>query len=278
MCYTIVIMIIAIDIGATKTLLAVADQDGKVLNKIKFSSTKDYQEYIQILSDNIKKLSTNRVSIISIGSAGSIDRKNGIIKNSPNLHWINKPIVHDISKMFSGIKVIIENDANLAGLSEAHALSNINQRVMYVTFSTGIGTGFVVNGLLEPYLLDAEGGHMVFEYKGKMMDWEEFAAGKAIVHKYGKTASELENKSAWNEIAKNMAMGIVDNCAVFMPDIVIIGGGVGTYFYKYADQLNRELSKLITKSVMIKQPKIIGAQNAEEAVVLGCIINAKQNE
>ena len=159
-------MIIAIDIGATKTLLAVADQDGKVLNKIKFSSTKDYQEYIQILSDNIKKLSTNRVSIISIGSAGSIDRKNGIIKNSPNLHWINKPIVHDISKMFSGIKVIIENDANLAGLSEAHALSNLNQRVMYVTFSTGIGTGFVVNGLLEPYLLDAEGGHMVFEYKG----------------------------------------------------------------------------------------------------------------
>jgi predicted NBD/HSP70 family sugar kinase len=77
---------------------------------------------------------------------------------------------------------------------------------------------------------------------------------------------------------KNMALGIVDNCSVFNPDTVIIGGGVGTYFDKYGDFLNIEIDKLLSEAAIIKKPAVIGAKNAEEAVVLGCIIMAKQYE
>ena len=192
--------------------------------------------------------------------------------------WSNIPLCPDLKKQFPGIPIIIENDANLAGLSEAHALDNINQRVMYVTFSTGVGTGFVINGVLVESLLDSEGGHMVFEHDGKMVDWESFAAGRAIVAKYGKMASELEDPKAWAEIAGNMALGIVDNNAVFMADTVIIGGGVGTYFDKYKQPLREAVDRLIKDAIMVKNPVIVGAKNAEEAVMLGCIIIAKQYE
>jgi glucokinase len=119
---------------------------------------------------------------------------------------------------------------------------------------------------------------MVFEHEGKLMDWESFAAGRAIVEKYGKLASELNDLVAWKEIAKNMAIGIVDNCAVFNPDTVILGGGVGTYFEKYGGFLNDEVDNLIQEAEIIKNPLIVGANNAEEAVMLGCIINAQQYE
>ena len=271
-------MIIAVDIGATKTLVALASQQGKIIRQVRFLSTKKYPDFVKDLVQQIKALSNQPMSAVVIGCAGMIDRRYGIIMNSPNLKWLNKPLGHDIFKALGNVKVVLENDANLAGLAEAHLLDNVKQKVMYVTFSTGIGTGYIENGVLVPELLDSEGGHMVFEHKGQIVDWESFAAGKAIVKKYGKMASELDSRSAWKSITKNMALGIVNNCAVFPADTIIIGGGVGTYFKKYARPLRKAVKRLITKSIMLKIPKIVGAKNPEEAVILGCIILAQQHE
>lgn len=272
-------MIIAVDIGGTKTLVALATDDGKLIKKVKFLSVKNYQNYIKILGKNITEvIGSNKISIVAIGCPGLVDRSQGTMKKIPNLDWVDKPLVKDVTKFVNRTtKVIIENDANLAGLSEAHLLDKNNLKVMYITFSTGIGTGFIDNGVLVPELLDSEGGHMLFEHNGQIMDWESFTAGRAIVEKYGKMAADLDDSKAWAEIAQNMAIGIVDNCAVFPADIVIIGGGVGTYYAKYAKQLNEAVKCLIDKAPMIKTPNIIGAKHAEGAVIRGCIILAKQN-
>jgi fructokinase len=271
-------MIIAIDIGGTKTLVALATNGGKLINKVKFLSVKGYEDYLKLLGNYIVKFTKdNQVNIVAIGCPGLVDRDEGVLKRIPNLGWSDKPLVKDIAKLFDrSTKIIIENDANLAGLSEAHLLNKINQKVMYITFGTGIGTGFIDNGILVPELLDSEGGHMVFEHQGQMMDWESFAAGRVIVKKYGKLAADLDDPKAWSEIAQNMAVGIVDSCAIFPADTVIIGGGVGTYYAKYAKYLNEAIENLVKKTSMIKIPTVIGAQDAEGAVMQGCIILAKQ--
>jgi predicted NBD/HSP70 family sugar kinase len=271
-------MIIAIDIGGTKTLVAAVDEEGQIANQIKFPTPQNYKEFINMLANNISVVTVEKPTILSIAIPGKIDRERGVVTQLGNLPWVNKSVVKDIAGATGVSNILIENDANLAALSEANSLENTNQRVMYVTFSTGVGTGFVINGRLAQDLLDSEGGHMVFMHDGKYIDWEEFAAGKAIVEKYGKRASDLDDPVAWREISKDMAIGIVDNCAVFMPDTVIIGGGVGTYFSKYGDTLREEIDKLIPVAQMVPRPMIVGAKNAEEAVVLGCIINAQQNE
>ena len=185
------------------------------------------------------------------------------------------PLRADIAKI-SGTTVLLENDANLAGLSEAHNIKPLPHRALYITFSTGIGTGLVTNGYLDPDFLDSEGGNMLFEHEGKLEVWEKFASGKAIVAKYGKRASELDDPKAWNEIAKWFALGIVDLTAVLEPDIIIIGGGVGTHFAKFKNFLHKHINDLTP--AVVDKPPIVPAKAAEQAVVYGCIILATQHE
>lgn len=271
-------MIIAVDIGGTKTLVAAVNKNGKILNQIRFLTPQNYGRFIEELASNIKKITDETPRILSIAIPGLLDRQKGVVKSLGNLPWKNKKIINNIAHSTGINNIVFENDANLAGLSEANNLKNVNQRVMYVTFSTGVGTGFVINGELANELLDAEGGHMVFEHNGKLMDWEEFASGRAIVEKYGMRASDLNDQAAWREISKHMAIGIVDCLAIFVADTVIIGGGVGAHFNKFGYILKEEVANLLHTTGMIPTPNIIGAKYAEEAVILGCILLAKQYE
>ena len=271
-------MIVAVDIGATKTLVVTAQKNGKILTEIKFYTPKEFAKFIEALVQTINDSVKESISIISVGTAGQINRKSGTILYSPNLGWFNAPLKQKLAEFFPKVPIIVENDANLAGLAEANNLKNIEQKVMYITFSTGIGTGFVTNGQLDASLLDSEGGHMVFEYKGKITNWESYAAGRLIPKKYGKMASEIDDKRIWKEITKNMAIGIINCCAIYPANTVIIGGSVGTYFKKYSQFLNDELTRLSKKSIMIRKPTIVGAKNAEKAVILGCIFIATRHE
>jgi glucokinase len=60
----------------------------------------------------------------------------------------------------------------------------------------------------------------------------------------------------------------VDLLAIIQPEVVIIGGGVGTHFDKYGKLLETELKKYQTPLVPI--PPIRAAQRPEEAVIYGC--------
>jgi predicted NBD/HSP70 family sugar kinase len=263
-------MIIAVDIGGTKTLVAAANLDGTILNELRFETPREYPEFLKSLADNIAKVTTKKFEIITVAVPGLLDREAGVVKRLGNLPWVDKPIANDISELFEHADVLIENDANLAGLSEAHELGDLNQKVLYITFSTGIGTGFIENGVLEPSLLDAEGGYVLVG--GEI--WQSIASGKAIVKEYGKRASDIEDPVIWDEIAKDMTVGIIDIVAIFQPKTVIIGGGVGSHFAKFGAFLQQHVSQQIPK--MVNVPTIVGAKRAEEAVIYGCIILAKQ--
>ncbi len=267
-------MILAIDIGGTKTLVAPCDNTGKPIAEYKFPTPQNYKEFIKELDKVVAKISTP-FSITVVAAPGKIDRKNGIGILFGNLPWKSVTLQKDIS-VVTNTPVIIENDANLAGLSEAHRIKPLPHKALYLTFSTGIGSGIITDGYIDPEFADTEGGNMLFEHDGKLEVWEKFASGKAIVNKYGKMASELEDPKAWNEIAKWFAIGIVDLSAVLEPEVIIIGGGVGTHFKKYKHFLDKHIKELTPPMVTV--PPVIPAGAAEEAVVYGCAILASQHE
>jgi predicted NBD/HSP70 family sugar kinase len=265
-------MILAIDIGGTKTLVALVDKSGKLLFEEKFPTPPNYRQFIKELSNVVAKISTP-FSITVVAAPGKLDRKNGIGLAFGNLPWKNVAIKKDISDV-TKTKVLIENDANLAGLSEAIRVKPLPKRALYLTFSTGIGSGVISSGKIDPDFADSEAGSMLFEYQGKLLPWEKFDSGKAIVEKYGRRASDLNDPKAWDEISKWFAIGIIDLCAVMEPDIIIIGGGVGTHFHKYSKFLKHHVSVMSPKLVTV--PPIIPAQKAEQAVIYGCLELAKQ--
>jgi glucokinase len=267
-------MYLAIDIGGTKTFVALVDENGTIQQRLRFPTSKNYSDFISKLADTVAYLSTNNFIAIGVGAPGRIDRKRGLGVGMGNLPWENVPLYADISKIVRSTKVVLENDAKLAGLSEAILVKNAYSKVLYVTIGTGIGTALIYNQEIVGVMQDAEGGKILLEHQGKLQEWEDFASGKAIKKLFGKSASEITDEKIWREIAHNIAVGLLDQIAIFQPEVVIIGGGVGAYLEKFKGPLEKELKSY--EIPLIPIPKIVEAKQAEDAVIYGCFELAKQ--
>src|SRR3989344_2377164 len=197
-------MYLAVDVGATKTLLAVFTKDGNVLHEQKIATDHKYDQFLADLKSALGQDAFRKYKIETVCCAlpGRIDRVRGIGIRFGNIGWRATPIVNDLKKALQIDEVFIENDANLAALFEAQSHKKY-KKVLYITLRTGIGIGIIINGKRDPAYEDAEAGHMVLEHEGKLKKWEEFASGKALVERYGKKAAELDNHFAWKSYAKD---------------------------------------------------------------------------
>lgn len=256
-----------IDIGGTKTLVAALTNEGIIHESVKFSTPANYDDFLRELEENIGKLTTQDFRAGTVGAPGEIDRRHGRFLAGGNLRWRNVPLQRDTERI-TRCPMLIENDANLAGLSEAMLVQDKHAKVLYITISTGIGGGFIVDRRIDPSMADLEPGQMMLQRGDKTVPWESFASGKAIVAKYHQQASEIKDSKIWQAIVKDWAIGFINLLAITQPDIVVVGGGVGTYLENYHDYLVAELKKYETQLVAI--PPIVKAKRPEEAVVYGC--------
>lgn len=266
-------MNLAIDIGGTKTLLCTFSNQGEIIAEQKIKTPENYQDFIKSIKDIVESFTTEFEKVI-VAAPGKIDRQTGQGIAFGNLNWRNVAIKNDISVVTSTTNVIVENDANLAGLGEVAELDWSPHKALYLTVSTGIGSGIITNGKLDPDFLNSEAGTMLFEHQGELKPWEKFASGQAIHKKYGKLASEIDDPIIWKDISFNLALGIHNLIAMLNPEVIIIGGGVGTHFAKYGELLKKNLEQMST--IMIDMPQIVQAKKPELAVILGCIELSKQ--
>ena len=270
-------MFVAVDIGGTKTLIAVFDRAGKITEQIKFPTPPDYEDFKKELAKVVAGLTTKDFTRVVTAVPGLVDRKHGAALAFGNLTWTPPVTIQaDLEKIFD-CPVMVENDANLAGLSEALLLKEKYATALYVTISTGIGGVLVVNGHIDPNTQDAEVGQLLLEFNGKLMEWEDFASGRAFQAKFGKRVSDMEpdNAEAWYWLARNVALGLHSLIAILTPKIIIIGGGAGAHLDKFKDRLDEELR--IYQNPLLQIPPIVEAQRAEEAVIYGCYDYAKQH-
>ena len=265
-------MYLGVDIGGTKTLVAVLDDSGSIVEQAKFPTPSNYEHWLLELRHTAHHFEHKDFQAAGVAVPGRIDRKHGKLIRLGNLPWKNEPIQADCERILN-CPVVIENDANLAALSEA-MLHKEYSTVLYFTISTGIGTGVVHDQSLDPALIDSEGGNILLPYKGRLTRWEKFASGKAIVEILGKKASDINDENEWKTITRNLALGFLENMVIVQPDLVIVGGSVGAHFPKYKDYLIAELKKY--ELPLLTLPPIVQAQRPEEAVVFGCYDLAKQ--
>lgn len=266
-------MYLGVDIGGTKTLAAALDDNGVIQQKIKIPTNPDYQKFLPELSDAISQLGEHDYRAVGVGMpVTEFDRVNGIGNTFGNLPWQDVPVHTDIETL-TGFPVALENDAKLAGLSESMLLKDF-KKVLYITISTGIGTALIVDQHIDPNVGDAGGASLLFQHHGKPMPWEKYASGKAIVERFGKRAEDIHDAETWQIMAHDWRPGFLQLIAVMDPDVIVIGGSVGTYFERYKDILLAELKKFETPLLPI--PELRQAQRPEEAVVFGCYDYAVQ--
>jgi predicted NBD/HSP70 family sugar kinase len=260
-------MLVAVDTGGTKTLIAGFSQDGIAGKLIKIPTPKDQDEYIKELRGVLRKTyGGQRVEAVVVAMPGIV--KNGVAVWCNNLGWSNFDVAKQLQGVLGLAPIIIENDANLAGLAETRTLDTLPTSSLYVTVSTGIGTGVITNGKIDPGLRHSEGGRALVEYDGVVREWESFASGRAIHATYGKFARDIHSKHTWNEIADRISRGFLAVVPIIQPDVVIIGGSIGTYFDQYGMQLENILREKLPAHIPC--PTFLQASHPEQAVIYGC--------
>lgn len=262
-------MILCVDIGGTKILI-VKMQDGKVIGKtIKIKTPQSATQAIEEIISAIKNIPDyEKAECISMAAPGKIDPDTRSLIACGNLPWTNMPIAKIISHELS-LPVYIENDANLAGLAEARIQNFNDGTTLYLTISTGIGSGIIVNGNLAPGLEQTEAGQMMIFYGGEFQIWEKFASGKILYELYEKKAEEIIDSAVWYRVSDALIQGMLPIIATLQPDRIIIGGSIGTYFERYKEPLTSLLDEH-NNSRVVEIPPIYGAKNAESAVLYGC--------
>jgi len=132
----------------------------------------------------------------------------------------------------------VDVDTNVAAIGEYHFGNEQAPRFLYMTMSTGIGGGFLVNGKI--YRGMAEGhpevGHQSVNFRctypekvscecGSPDCLEALVSGNGIQRVYGKAAEHL-SECEWAEVSYNLGQGLRNIAALYLPDVVVLGGGV----------------------------------------------------
>ncbi|HEU5186982.1 MAG TPA: ROK family protein [Candidatus Saccharimonadales bacterium] len=264
-------MITAVDIGATKTLVAQFNTSLQPINEVRFETAKDQVDFFHDLMEQLNRL--DNISTLAVGVPGILDSK-GIILRCANLPWQNFDLKRVLFQHFR-CPVLIDNDARLAGLAEINAVKPLPALGLYLTVSTGIGGGVVVNGRIVDEL-KSEPGHMLFEFQDVWQEWEDFASGSAIREHFGMYAKELTTTDQWQEVAKRLTIGLAALIPALQPTVIVFGGGVGQYSNKFAPFVVEQLKQQLPS--YIKIPAIINAQHPQEAVLYGCYHYAKHRQ
>lgn len=267
-------MIIAIDIGGTKTLIASFSKEKQILQEVKFPTPSNTKIFFEELTKQLSQFNKQEIEAISIAAPGLI-AKDGTIIRCGRLDWENFELRKQLAQIYE-CPIFIDNDANLAGLSEANELNPVPLLCLYLTISTGIGSGIIVNGQLEPALANSEAGHMVLQTSNGLRNWQDYASGKAIKDYFKHQAVDIHNANDWKEIVDNLAQGLLALIPALQPNVIILGGSVGDHFQRFSPQLNEVLRNRLPDYIDL--PEIKEAVHPNEAVLYGCYINATKQK
>lgn len=254
-------MYLAIDIGATKTLIALFSRRGRVLRRVKFPTARGAKVFIDDLVRNLEPFRKYKVRAVVVAIPGIVQKNYTVCFG--NRDWGEVDIYTPIKNLFA-CPIYFENDANLAAIYEGYKLPG---RTVFLTFSTGIGGGVVEGGKILPGV-NFEPGHRKYEFNGKVAEWEDIAAASALEKFYHiDPATDLRGKKVLQDIAARMYLGLPDIVSEFHPNTIVLGGPMGKIFRLYV----KYLPKL--PKVKYQRPK-----RPLESVVYGCYIYAKQKE
>lgn len=144
---------LGIDIGGTKTMVAVAGDDARIDAQARIDTPRDLgpgavlSAIEAVLRRLIEETGADDIRAIGIGCGGPLDRIRGSILTAPNLPgWENLPLAGFFADAF-GAPAYLDNDVTLAALGEAREGAGQGiDHFAYFNIGTGIGGGIIVDG------------------------------------------------------------------------------------------------------------------------------------
>ena len=149
-------LVLAIDIGGTKTALALtrdlpADGFVPVGQITSFPTPRDPTRLLELIGATVDRIVPHgeHVLAVGIGAPGPVDVERGFIPSSPNIGWRDVPVAELVARELGGIPVVVEDDANAGALGEAIAGAGREiDPYAYLPLGTGLGAGIILDGMV----------------------------------------------------------------------------------------------------------------------------------
>ncbi len=188
---------IGVDLGGTNLRIAAVDNAGDLLEKVTTGTqvARGRDHVITEMCDAIRELAAKfsrdmHMLGAGIGVPGIIDKRTGMLRESPNLPgWHDYPVRDAIERRLEA-PVILENDANAAALGEnwLGAARGMDDMLM-ITLGTGVGGGIVQRGQIWHGMTGMAGelGHITVDPNGPRCGCgnfgcvEQYASATAVV-------------------------------------------------------------------------------------------------
>ncbi|HVX45909.1 MAG TPA: ROK family protein [Mycobacteriales bacterium] len=256
--------ILGFDIGGTKLAAGIVTAQGEVLASR--SSPTRREEGPAAVLDRLFRLGRSALKTagvaapeaIGIGCGGPLDRIAGVVQDPPHLPGWHDVAVVDRARESFGVPAFLENDGTAAALGEfRYGAGRGSSTMLYLTISTGVGGGAVIDGRLH---LGASGnggefGHITAVRDGRPCSCgrrgclEAYVSGTSIADRARAvlatgaestlsadlTAADVSAAAAardplaqriWTETTALLGSALADLVNAFEPDLVVLGGGV----------------------------------------------------
>lgn len=286
---------VGIDIGGTNTKIGLINDQGKVLahSKIPTESESSFEDYLKRVEIAIKELTSQNLPIKGIGiGAPCASGITGIMENPPNLAWGTTPLKQLFEQHFK-LPIVVENDANISAIGEGQwGIAKGLKDYIVITLGTGVGTGIIVNGqlLTGSTGLAGEGGHITIIANGRKCNCgglghlEAYCSVRGIKQTYkelfdGETGfREMSAKyeqgdhkatQAVDQTADYLGQGLATMTALFMPDLIVLSGGVSTLGNSFAQKTQDALNRYVFPIMKDKVPVKISQISTTDGAILG---------
>ena len=309
-------VVAGVDIGGTKVAVALESVGGERIGGRQFPTRAELgpEAILRNIASAVTEMSAAagaRVLAVGLGCPGSVDRERGTVLLPINLPgWHEFPVLRTVEELL-GVPAAIENDARLAALGEhAYGAGRGFKDLVYLTISTGIGGGIIVNGRLLGRLGAGEVGHMTVLPDGPPCGCgsrgclDALCSGTAIAGRArellaqggpnlnselagrpdeitARTVAEAARRGdalarrVWDEMIHFLSIGIGNVITILAPEAVILGGGVASAGELLVGPL-RPLVARRAKMIPVERVQILQAALAGESGVCGALALARQ--
>ena len=150
-------MIAGIEMGGTKTVVALGEPDGTIHEEHRYPTTDGPETFARAIAWLNERGMPDAVGVAAFGPV-SLNRKRadyGSMMATPKPGWARFSITGALGAAFPDARIEIETDVNAAALAEADGLDDL----VYITIGTGVGGGLLSGGKLVHGALHPEFGH-----------------------------------------------------------------------------------------------------------------------
>jgi glucokinase len=289
--------VLGLDIGGTKIAAGVVGVDGAVTG-----FTVEPTDVGRGADDVLARLfelgrraaggSLDGLAGVGIGCGGPLDPERGVLLAPLHLPgWIDVPVT-DLAQQALELPAVLENDATAAAAAEHRFGAGRGTRNMiYLTLSTGVGGGVVIDGALYRGATGNGGelGHVTVDWRGRLCRGcgrrgclEAYASGTSIAERAQEAGMEVAGAAevaaaaaaghpiaahVWSETCEALACGVTSLANLFEPDLVVIGGGVG----KAGEQLLGPVRALVDAQAVLPRGRTIAVVHAALAETVGVV-------